>query len=291
VMDALKQELTADAAAVEHAVEAGIEKIVHTATTTNRTTTAMLLPIIITLALILLGAYLMGKHKLITSSRRTFIICGSQGVGKTHLFHLLTSGKLPLMTVSSLEPQSAELLLGEEYREHATFRGVEIVDFPANKKLKSLYLTPYFSEKLHEVQGIVYMVDASAFDAKACHAAAEDLLEILNVTEGKPGGIDLMIVANKDDLFTSKKPAKIKSMLEEEIAKIHDLKLRGLGKVDATDATGAAEVVDNLDLAMSNGKFQFQLLEGNVEFCSGNIFKEKSGFPPLEHWIYQKIVN
>lgn len=271
---------------MDNPIDAGVEKLVQSSTRTT-----MIVPIIITLALILLGAFLMNKHKLITSNRRTFIICGQQGVGKTHLFHLLTSGKLPIMTVSSMEPQNGELLLGDEYKEHSTFRDVEIVDFPANKKLKSLYLTPYFSEKLHEVQGIIYMVDASAFDSKACHAAAEDLLEILNITEGKPGGIDLIIMANKDDLFTSKKAAKIKSMLEEEIAKIHDLKLRGLGKVDATDATGAEEIVDNLDLAISNGKFQFQLLEGNVELCSGNIFKEKTGCPQLEHWIYQKIVN
>lgn len=261
----------------------GLETEVETYVKTHNST-SLIIPILITLLLIIIGGFLMKRHSLITSNKRKFIICGLQGSGKTNLFHLLTNGKLPILTVSTLEPKTKPLLLNEEYNKHKTFQDVEIIDFPANSKLKNLYLLPYFHDKLNEIRGIIYLIDSSNFDSKICHQVSEDLLEILSITEGKPNGIDMIIFANKNDLFTSKKITKIKEMLENEIGKIHELKLHGLNKVE-----GDYDEIDNLDIAAKDGKFQFQLLDGNVDFADGNIFKDK--YSKITDWLYEKIVN
>lgn len=254
--------------------------------------TSILVPLIITIFLLALGGYLMKRHSLITSNKKKFLICGQQGSGKTNLFHLLKEGTLPLLIVSSLEPQEGELKVDEKFAGEKTFQDIYVIDFPANKKLKSLYLTPFFEEHLADIKGIIYLIDSSTFDAKACHDVAEDLLEILNVSESRPNGIDMLVFCNKNDLFTSKKSTKIKEMLETEIGKIHDIKQRGLSKVDKSLSKGtisSEDMEDNLDLAIQNGRFQFQLLESNVDFSQGNIFKDK--WSTINDWLYEKIVN
>lgn len=281
--EVFEEDVFAEAAS---ALESDVEDYIKTGNTSS-----LIFPIIVTLLLILLGGYLMTRHSLITSKKRSFVICGLQGSGKTNLFHLLTTGKLPTLTVSTLEPKSGELLLNEELVKHSTFQDLEIMDFPANAKLKNLYLVPYLKEKLVEIQGIIYILDSSNFDAKICHQVAEDLFQILNITEGKQNGVDILIFANKNDLFTSKKTNKIKEMLESEIGKIHELKLRGLGQVD-TSINGQSEgndEDDNLDIAAKDGRFQFLLLDGNVAFAEGNIFKNK--YDKITNWLYEKIVN
>lgn len=276
------EEIKTEAMALEKDVETLIENVASKPS-------SLLVPILITLLLIIIGGYLMQKHSLIASNTRSFIICGQQGSGKTNLFHLLTKRKLPILTVSTLECKVDDLLMNEEFQDHKTFQDVKIIDFPANKKLKNLYLTPYLHEHLNEIQGIIYIIDSSNFDSNACHKVAEDLLEILNITESKLNGIDVLIFANKNDLFTSKKSEKIKELLESEIGKIHDLKLRGLNKVDIDSNKNDLDNEDNLDLAIKNGKFQFQLLEGNIDFSQGNIFKDK--WSTITDWIYEKIAN
>lgn len=257
---------------------------------TNNSQLSIIYPIIITLLLILLGGYLMNKHSLISSNRKSFIICGNQGVGKTNLHHLLTKGKLPILTVTTLEPKSDNFLVNEELKDNKIFKDIEIIDFPSNKKLKNLYLMPYFDDKLNEIQGIIYLIDSSNFDSKICHLVAEELLEIFTITESKPNGIDILIFANKDDLFTSKKVSKIKEMLEIEIGKIYRLKLHNLNKVNNNnDKIDDNEEFDNLNMVIKDGKFQFQLLEGNVDFQHGNIFKDN--WSGISDWLYEKIVN
>ncbi|ODQ48323.1 hypothetical protein PICMEDRAFT_80042 [Pichia membranifaciens NRRL Y-2026] len=279
-MEALKEEIKAEA----YAIESNVETLVETTPTSS-----LILPILVTLLLILIGGFLMKRHSLISSNKRSFVICGLQGSGKTNLFHLLTKGKLPVLTVSTLEPGKGELKLSEEYSNQKTFQDIEILDFPANPKLKTLYLTPHLHANLNSVQGIIYIIDSSNFDTKSCHQAAEDLLELMNITEGKPNGVDILVFANKNDLFTSKKSSKIKEMLEAEVSKIYQLKLRGLSKVDLAGKDGGEEDNDNLDLATKDGKFEFQQLEGNVDFAQGNIFKDK--WSMIVDWMYEKIVN
>lgn len=281
-MNGVEEKLKLEAELIESNIEAIVE---------NTNTSSLIISIIITIILVIVGGYLMKKHSLVTSNKRSFLICGLQGSGKTNLFHLLTKGKLPVLTVSTLEPSTDEILFNEEYRNQKTFQDVDIVDIPANNKLKNLYLLPYIDENINHIQGIIYLIDSSNFDDKICHNVAENLLEILKITEGKPNGIDILIFANKNDLFTSKKTNKIKEMLEEEIGKLYQLKLRGLSKVNNSlnSKNDDDNDNDNLDLAINDGKFQFDSLDGNVTFAQGNIFKEK--YDMINDFIFEKIAN
>lgn len=286
-MSQIVEELKSDAVVVEENVQKLIESI---------DSSTMVIPILVTIMLILFGAFLMKRNSLFTSNKRCFIICGIQGSGKTNLYHLLTEGKLPKLTVTSFEPSTGELQLDDEYMDKKTFQDVEIIDFPANEKLKNLYLFPFFKERIHELRGIIYMIDSSNFDAATCHRVAKDILEILNITEARPNGIDMLVFANKNDMFTSMKSSRIKELLETEIGKIHELNSRSIGKVSNAALKGTGDEdddeesnTDNLDLAIKNGKFQFQLLESNVDFGEGNIFKNK--FDKVNEWLLEKIVN
>ncbi|TID19250.1 hypothetical protein CANINC_003821 [Pichia inconspicua] len=285
-MDQIAEEIKAEAAVVEDSIQKLLDK---------SESSSMIVPVIVTILLILFGAFLMRRNSLFTSNKRCFIICGIQGSGKTNLYHLLTKGELPKLTVTSFEPSTGDLRLSDDYMEKKTFQDIQIIDFPANEKLKNLYLFPFFKERIHELRGIIYMIDSSNFDAATCHKVAKDILEILNITEARPNGIDMLIFANKNDLFTSMKSTKIKELLEAEIGKIHELNARGISKVSNSVLNGAGDEddkddnADNLDLAIKNGKFQFQLLESNVDFGEGNIFKNK--WDQINDWLLEKIVN
>lgn len=285
-MDQIAEEIKAEAAVVEDSIQKLLDK---------SESSSMIVPVIVTVLLILFGAFLMRRNSLFTSNKRCFIICGIQGSGKTNLYHLLTKGELPKLTVTSFEPSTGDLRLSDDYMEKKTFQDIQIIDFPANEKLKNLYLFPFFKERIHELRGIIYMIDSSNFDAATCHKVAKDILEILNITEARPNGIDMLIFANKNDLFTSMKSTKIKELLEAEIGKIHELNACGISKVSNSVLNGAGDEddkddnADNLDLAIKNGKFQFQLLESNVDFGEGNIFKNK--WDQINDWLLEKIVN
>lgn len=285
-MDQIAEEIKAETVVVEDSIQNLLDK---------SESSSMIVPVIVTILLILFGAFLMRRNSLFTSNKRCFIICGIQGSGKTNLYHLLTKGELPKLTVTSFEPSTGDLRLSDDYMEKKTFQDIQIIDFPANEKLKNLYLFPFFKERIHELRGIIYMIDSSNFDAATCHKVAKDILEILNITEARPNGIDMLIFANKNDLFTSMKSTKIKELLEAEIGKIHELNARGISKVSNSVLNGAGDEddkddnADNLDLAIKNGKFQFQLLESNVDFGEGNIFKNK--WDQINDWLLEKIVN
>lgn len=256
---------------------------------------AFAISVALALLIIVFTSFIVQKT-LFNGKRRNFIIVGPQQSGKTALYYFLTTGKVPDLTVSSIEPSEGKIKLHDDgYSEN--FTDVVIRDFPANSKLKNLYLYPFLKDNIRNIKGIIYVVDSSIFDDKYCYEIATDLLELLKITESIPNGVDLSIFCNKCDYFTSRKPLKIKQMLEEEISKLYKLKLNNLSKVTKNDTREDEydedeeddDIEDALNPAFNGGKFKFEMLEGNVDFLQGNVFKKKTS--DLTNWLCEKAAN
>jgi len=254
------------------------------------------LTVIVALLVIFITSFIVQKV-LFKSTNRTFILVGPKKSGKTSLFYYLTTGETPKLTVTSIEPSIGKLKLhDDQYSE--TFTDVVIRDYPASSKLKNLYLYPFLKKNLRGCKGLIYVVDSSCFDLSYCNMVANDLLELLNITESIPNGVDIAIFCNKCDYFTSRKPKKIKEMLEDEITKLYKLKLRNINKVslhdtaedaDADESEDEDNLEDTLNTAFQRGEFKFEMLEGNVDFLEGNAYKQNT--ESLTNWFCEKAAN
>ncbi|QPG75625.1 hypothetical protein FOA43_002982 [Brettanomyces nanus] len=250
--------------------------------------TTMFVASIVLAILVIVVTSLMVQKTLFKRNSRNFVIVGPPQSGKTNLFQRLTTGKLPVLTVTSIQPNVGPLKVdNSQYGEN--FSDVIVSDYPASSKMKNLYLYPFLSDNISSCRGMVYIIDASAFDAEYCHYVANDLLTLLPITESIPNGVDLAIFCNKCDYFTSRKPAKIHLMLEQEITKLYGLKLRNLEKVSESAEDMGVELEDSLNTAFNGGQFKFEMLEGNVDFLEGNVFKDK--IDSLIDWFCEKTAN
>ncbi|VEU23474.1 DEKNAAC104633 [Brettanomyces naardenensis] len=232
------------------------------------------------------------QRSFLKSKKRNILILGPKESGKTNLFYYVTTGKLPVLTVTSIEPNTGTLKLRHTpFGEN--FSDVVIRDFPASSKLKNLYLYPFLKDNLHSCRGIVYVIDSSIFSGEYCNKVANDLLDLLQITESIPNGVDIALFCNKCDYFTSRKPEKVQTMLEEEITKLYRLKLKNLSKVtkpgeeeEAQDEDGLEEVLNS---AFNRGEFKFEMLEANIDFLEGNVFKGNT--EQLTNWFCEKAAN
>ena len=149
------------------------------------------------------------------------------------------------------------------------------------------------------------------------------LYNLLAITERKHNGIDFLFAINKGDLFDSLPIHKIQSILELEIDKlIHNEinnvdKTSGIDLVDEVDESaessgnrndgggsgggggsgsgGDAGYRENLRefwlsiIGSEQGHFTFDKLEGNMDFMSGSVLKNK--IDKWECWFDEKVVN
>ncbi|CDK24351.1 unnamed protein product [Kuraishia capsulata CBS 1993] len=230
------------------------------------------------LVILLAWVFLSGRTSFGTDSP-TFAIVGPVGSGKTVLFELLTNHVLPVGTVMSQVP-TIELA----YTVPSAPGTFTLIDYPGHPKLQQLYLhanlrDPAFVRKL---KGILFVVDSASFSKEYCELAARQMLDIFKATEGRPDGVDMVVCCNRCDLFTSKKPTRIRTMLEEEIETQRKLEAKSLGKV-----SDGVEELD--DLIGSQQRFSFASLEGNVDFVEGNCYKNNVG--KWEEWVQERGVN
>lgn len=111
-----------------------------------------------------------------------------------------------------------------------------LIDTPGHGKLRhhanaSLVSTP-------SLRGLLFVVDSAAISSTAGVAeAAEYLYDVLLVlqkrhtstkTSKAPQSISVLVLANKQDVFTSLPPAIVQKKLEEEIAKVRLTRSKGL---------------------------------------------------------------
>ncbi|OWB72021.1 hypothetical protein B5S31_g1722 [[Candida] boidinii] len=256
-----------------------------------------------------------------------YLILGPQSSGKTVLFEILKNNnedidifKLPIDTVTSQEPNYLNDFKLPSDKDNKKNLGIfKLIDFPSNSKLKNLYLYPFLKSKINDktlknCRGIIYIIDSSNFTNDYSNSIAKDLIELFKFTESLPGGIDICLFCNKSDLFTSKKSLKIKELLSIEIQKCWELNTKSLNKVKNGETTGSSisnssgsssgirspsdinnnsvdddDENDFLNNVSSNGKFDFDLLDGNVDFIEGNMFKNK--LQNVYNWIDERGVN
>ncbi|KAI5952095.1 hypothetical protein KGF57_004224 [Candida theae] len=150
------------------------------------------------------------------------------------------------------------------------------------------------------------------------------LYNLLAITERKQNGIDFLFAVNKSDLFDSVPTHKIRSTLEVEIDKLIHNEINNVDKTSGIDAigedvdegandgsnggeygsgsgsgagsgAGAGGYRENMRefwlsiIGSSEGQFTFDKLEGNMDFLSGSVLKNK--IDKWESWFDEKVVN
>ena len=230
-------------------------------------------------------------------------------------------------TVSSIEPNFGDIKL--PITTPSISKPYQLVDYPGHLKYWNLFTKLITNDiTLGNIKGIVVVIDSSsanwtknggatttAASSSVASTGAEVekltkfLYNLLAITERKHNGVDFLFAVNKSDLFDSLPIHKIRSILELEIDKlIHN----EINNVDKTSGIDINEEMDNSEkngesgssgasyrenlrefwlsiIGSTEGQFTFDKLEGNMDFLSGSVLKNK--IEKWESWFDEKVVN
>lgn len=165
-----------------------------------------LYPLICTAVLGLLIAFFLfsySKKQSTTNKRDTLLVCGPSGSGKTLLSYRLCLGKSPT-TVASMKPSVLEF----------SPKNYTVVDFPGHPRLRTSLYTTY----LEQTREIIFLVDASNVQTQAREAA--EFIYDLFTSPLVDKVIKFHVVCNKNDVASSRPPARVKLTLQQELEKI-----------------------------------------------------------------------
>ncbi|KFY91202.1 hypothetical protein V500_04779 [Pseudogymnoascus sp. VKM F-4518 (FW-2643)] len=215
----------------------------------------------------------------------SILLIGPSGSGKTSLQTLFERGK-SASTHTSQTPLVAECSLpvgitaaSAKYRSandpsHRVREKFLLIDTPGHGKLRHHAFNAVANTK--NLKGIIFVVDAANLPAgdEALRQAAEYLHDTLlllqkrltNIKSKAPKGIEVLIAANKMDLFTAQPSAIVRSLLEKEIGKVRTSKSKGLLE-SGIETAGDLDDVDSDDWLGETGSTQFkfeQLEEFNI---------------------------
>jgi signal recognition particle receptor subunit beta len=156
-----------------------------------------------------------------------------------------------------------------------------LIDLPGHPKLEYL-TTAEIKGNRNNLLGIIYVVDAASGPDTVAQAA-KGLLSILTLTEKRAGGVDILVAANKSDVFNVLSSSRLQKMLEDQIQQLRETSAKGLGHVDADE--------DELDRSWVGGdqKFEFDHLEGNVTVLSGSVLGDAT--TKWEGWVEETALN
>ncbi|KAI0393100.1 signal recognition particle receptor beta subunit-domain-containing protein [Xylariaceae sp. FL0594] len=241
------------------------------------------------------------------TSLPTILLAGPSGGGKTSLLTLLERGSDgPAETHTSQVAHAVELTVSsgsdddsekgaavQNYKESAredapgSHKKFLLLDTPGHGKLRGFALShlqaknkPQSTQIVadpSQVRGVVYVLDASMLDETLSDTATYlyDLLLALQKRAGSshtsrsPKTLDVLVAANKMDLFTALPASLVRGNLEAELGRIRRSRSKGLldsSVADPDDATGAADEQDNWLGEYGSDKFSFaQLREFDIE--------------------------
>lgn len=175
----------------------------------------------------------------------------------------------------------------------------QLIDTPGHGKLRAEQALSYLDEP--SLSGIIYVVDAASLgsdDRASLTEPATYLHDILltlqrrkrgkGTSKGKPG-IQVLVAANKQDLFTALPPGAVRQRLESEIERVRHSKSKGLVDV------GNTREDEDEDAVLGGGgeeRFSLKMFEEeygiHIEVIGGAVRGEEEagkGVERWEHWI------
>ena len=247
-----------------------------------------------------------------------FLLLGPSDSGKTSFLTLLqrrstSDSPEASPTRISQTPSQAKLLLpatiplgsnkyrsknDSEIRELKTTTKYEMVDTPGHGKLRSEQALSFLDNPA--LRGIIFVVDAASLDSSE-QSTLRDTATYLHDTllaiqrlqrskgKSKKTIVQMLIAANKQDLFTALPPGTVRSLLEKEVNGVKESRNRGLVAVDQDQNADDAEE----DVLGGGGedKFTFKDFQEDydieINVLPGSVRGEEAGkgIHRWEEWI------
>lgn len=192
------------------------------------------------------------------------------GVGKTTLFKVLKTGKVPKYgVVSSVQSNECTLDLGNGKR-------VKLADYPGASVLRS-----GFSKYLDSARGVVYVVDAAAGRRNGRRDAGM-LYEVLKNKQVRKLRTPVMVFCNKIDLVGSMNEGQIEEMLKYEMNQLRLSSQSGIGDIGDSDSHNLDDENESF-LGVDGESFSFDQLKTPVSFAAGSALRGK--VKPVQSFI------
>lgn len=157
-----------------------------------------------------------------------------------------------------------------------------LVDVPGNAKL-GFVERQCVRDNLYNLRGIIFMLDGAGGE-EGIKGAAGRLYGILEQSEKLAGQLDVLVAANKSDVFNFVSCRRIRRILEDEIEQLRQSKLKGIG-----DVAGEDDAADNTWLGYDEEKFNFEQLETAVTILDGSVTNETTH--KWESWVEEHALN
>ncbi|KAK9456472.1 signal recognition particle receptor beta subunit-domain-containing protein [Dipodascopsis uninucleata] len=225
----------------------------------------------------------------------TFMIVGPSGAGKTALFSMLQYGER-VSTLPSIEQNVSTTFKLTSVSDQKNF---VLIDTPGHQKLRhSMFATLQANQVARSILGVIYMVDASVVSKpEKLREAADYLYDLLRIAERVRLGTDVLIAANKSELFTAVPAKRLRSLLENEITKIRVLRSKSVGSVTSGDEKTVDEEEESDSIiggrawlgAPDSKEFHFEDLESDVVVIDGSV--EKGSIDSWIRWMEERVVS